>query len=567
MSLPPMRQDCAQVAMHECAPRIGRRGGLRAQYCCAIWLRTMLKLCVAMAFLNGCAAVGPDFQKPSAPVAIDWIEQKDSRVKSEAADYSRWWTVFDDPVLNSLIELAYRQNPSLQVAGLRVLEARAQLGIAVGNLFPQQQQVTAAYTYNQTSQNAPNTAGGAQLSYQTYNYGINAAWELDFWGKFRRGIESADASLLASIASYDDALVSLTGDVASTYVQIRIYEERLQVARENVEIQKQSLDLTEARYKYGAVTELDVQQARALLYDTQSQIPVLEVGWRQAQNTLCILLGMPPSDLQEMLGGPKPIPTAPAEVVVGIPAELLLRRPDIRSAELQAAAQSAQIGVAKADLFPKVSLTGSFGFLSSNSSVTRTGGSSFADLFSWKSFTMTTGPSIEWPVLNYGRITNNIRVQDARFQQALVNYQNTVLLAAQEVENALVAYLQAQDQTTFLTQSVKAAKRAVDLSLIQYREGAVDYTRVLNALQSLVQEQDRLTQSRGSIPTDLIALFKALGGGWQIRLGNDLVPEETLKIMRSRTNWGNLLPPRDMPSGLERPVPASDREAVRRPDW
>ena len=517
--------------------------------------------------LNGCGAVGPNFQKPAAPVAKEWIEQDDPRVKTEAADYSQWWTAFNDPVLNSLIELAYKQNPTLQVAGLHILETRAQLGIAVGNLFPQQQQATAAYNYNRSSQNAPNTAGGGDLNYQTYTYGFNAAWELDLWGKYRRGVESADANLIASIASYDDALVTLTGDVASAYVQIRIYEERLQVARENVELQKRSLDLTETRYKYGAVTELDVQQARALLYDTQSQIPALEVGWRQAQNALSILLGMPPRDLQEMLGGPKSIPSTPAEVVVGIPAELLLRRPDVRNAELQAAAQCAQIGVAKADLFPKISLTGSFGFSSSDSRVTKTGGSNFADLFGWKSFTMAMGPSIEWPILNYGRITNNVRVQDARFQQLLVTYQNTVLVAAQEVENALVAFLQAQDQVAFLEQSVKAAKRAVDLSFIQYREGATDYTRVITAQQTQLQEQDRLTQARGAIPTNLISLFKALGGGWQIRLGKDFVSEETMKTMRSRTNWGNLLPSIDLPKDLEPPLPASDREALRRPDW
>jgi NodT family efflux transporter outer membrane factor (OMF) lipoprotein len=517
--------------------------------------------------LSGCWAVGPNFQKPVAPVAKEWIEQQDPRFRSGNADYGQWWTAFDDAVLTSLIEMAYRQNLSLQIAGIRILEARAQLGVAVGSLFPQKQQLTAAQTYNQNSQNAANSAGSAQLIYQTYNVGITAAWELDLWGKYRRGVESADAALIATMASYDDALVSLTGDVASTYIQIRMYQERLQVARENVEIQKSSLQLTDARFRNGAVTELDVQQAKSLLYSTESQIPTLEIGLRQAQNALSILLGIPPRDLQDLLGGTNPIPSVAVEVVIGIPAELLLRRPDVRYAELQAATQCAQIGVAKADLFPKISLSGSFGFLSSDSNLTRTGGSSFRDLFSWKSFTMTTGPTIEWPILNYGRITNNVRVQDARLQQDLVTYQNTVLTAAREAEDAMVAFLRAQDQVAALMQSVQASKRAVDLSLIQYREGAVDYSRVLNAQQSLVQQQDLLVQSRGAIPTNLIALYKALGGGWQLRIGKELVSDETLQIMRSRTDWGNLLPPPDLPETLAPPRPAGDRSPLQKPDW
>jgi NodT family efflux transporter outer membrane factor (OMF) lipoprotein len=531
-------------------------------------LTSVLLLLMGMSLmLPGCWAVGPNFQKPVATVATEWIEQKDSRFRSGNADYGQWWTVFDDAVLNSLIEMAYRQNLSLQLAGIRILEARAQLGVAVGGLFPQSQKITGAHTYNQTSQNAANTAGSAQLIYQTYNVGITAAWELDLWGKYRRGIESADAALIATVASYDDALVSLTGDVASTYILVRIYQERLQVARENVEIQKSSLQLTDARFRYGAVTELDVQQARTLLYSTESQIPTLEIGLRQAQNALSILLGVPPRDLQDLLGGTNPIPNVAAEVVIGIPAELLLRRPDVRYAELQAATQCAQIGVAKADLFPKISLSGSFGFLSSDSTLTRTGKSSLADLFSWKSFTMTTGPTIEWPILNYGRITNNVRIQDARFQQDLVTYQKTVLTAAREAEDAMVAFLRAQDQVAALTQSVQAAKRAVDLSLIQYREGAVDFTRVLNAQQSLVQQQDLLVQSRGAIPTNLIALYKALGGGWQLRLGKEFVSEDTLQMMRSRTDWGNLLSPPSLPQDLEPPRPAGDRVPLQKPDW
>lgn len=517
----------------------------------------------------GCTAVGPDFTKPSAPVAANWSEKDNPQVKSESGDYSQWWTVFEDEVLNNLIRIAYENNPDLQVAGLRILEARAQLGIALGNQFPQKQQGNAAYTYTRNSENAANTAGGGDLRYGAYNYGIDASWEIDFWGKYKRGIESADAGLTASVADYDSALVSLAGNVASTYIQIRTYEERLKVARENVEIQKESLRLTEVRYRNGAVTELDVQQARTLLYDTQAQIPSLEISLQQSRNSLAVLLGMPPGDLTGLLGDePGTIPTPPAEVVLGIPAELLRRRPDIRSAELQAAAQCAQIGIAKAELFPRISLLGSFGFLASDSRLTRTGGSGFTDLFTWSSYTMTTGPTIEWPILNYGRITNNVRVQDARFEQLMVTYRNTVLSAAKDVEDALVGFLRSQDKTALLEESVKAAKRAVDLAMLQYREGAVDFTTVLNSQQSLVQEQDSLTQSRGAVPTNLVALYKGLGGGWELRAGKDFIPAETVRVMRERTNWGDLLPVKGgLPADLEPPPPSNVRELPRPPDW
>lgn len=522
---------------------------------------------VILLFLTfGCTTVGPDFTKPSAPIAGEWIEEGNPKVKTEPVNYSDWWTVFGDPVLDFLIKTAYDENLDLQVAGLRILEARAQLGIAVGNQFPQVQEVGASYSYNEISKNAPGSAGG-DLHLQTYSYALDASWELDFWGKFRRAVESSDAALIASIADYDDVLVSLTAEVASTYVLIRIFQERLAVARENVKIQENSFELTNVLYTNGAVTQLDYQQAKSLLRETQALVPTLEAGLRQAQNALCILLAIPPRDLSELLEGSKTIPKVPSEVAVGVPAQLLLRRPDIRRAELQAAAQCAQIGVAKAELFPQISILGTFGFESSDSPFTQAGGSDFSDLFSWQSFTMSTGPSIQWPVLNYGRIKNNVRVQDARFQQLLVVYRKTVLQAAREVEDSLIGFLQAQELVAFLSESVEAAKRAVEVSLIQYREGAADYTRVLNSQQFLVQAEDRLVQSRGAVPTNLISLYKALGGGWQMREGKGFVSEETVKTMESRTDWGNLLPPRDLPKNLDVPPAADVRSLPRMPDW
>lgn len=493
---------------------------------------------VAFSVLAAGCAVGPDFARPEAAVAEKWLEADDPRITTEAVDYSTWWKIFDDPVLNSLVDTAYQQNLPLQIAGIRILEARAQLGIAVGNQFPQLQQARGSVSHVELSENTPNLLPLLDDSFRDVDVGFDAAWELDIWGRFRRGVEAADAGLLASIASYDDVLVSLTAEVANAYVLIRTFEERLKLARGNVDIQQESLRITQVRFRYGATTELDVQQAKTLLFNTQALIPTLETSLRQAQNGLSILLGMPPSDLADVLGGPGVIPAAPPEVAVGIPAELLRRRPDIRRAELQAAAQSAQIGIAKADLYPSFSLSGSIGLRSSD-----TLGSELVDLFNGESFTAFAGPSFRWNILNYGRIKNNVRVQDARFQQFAIDYQNTVLRAAQEVEDALVGFLRAQAQAEFLSNSVDAARRAVDLALVQYRAGTAVYTRVLDTQEALVSQQDAYTATRGAITRNLIAMYKALGGGWQIRRGKGVVSGKTKKEMGSRTDWGKMLKP------------------------
>ena len=322
--------------------------------------------------------IGPDFTRPPVKVSQTWLDAGDQRVKTEPADYRNWWRAFSDAVLDRLIDRAYRENLSLRIAGVRVLEAKAQLGIAVGGLFPQTQQAFGFLQYNRTSERAPNFISSL-LNFRESELGFQAAWELDFWGKFRRAIESADASLLATVADYDNALVSLTADVASSYVLIMTLEKRINIGRQNVETQEENLKIAEAKFHYGTASQLDVEQAKTVLNNTLASIPVLETQLRQAKNALSVLLGLPPSGLADILEGSLEIPVSPPEVVVGIPADLLRRRPDIRGAELRAAAQSAQIGVAKADLLPAFSLTGNFGFLSvmwevSNSATCFSGG-------------------------------------------------------------------------------------------------------------------------------------------------------------------------------------------------
>ncbi|HVO22439.1 MAG TPA: TolC family protein [Candidatus Margulisiibacteriota bacterium] len=482
--------------------------------------------------LAGCMMVGPDYTRPPAPAPEHWMESGDAIISQEHADYSGWWTVFGDPTLTTLVETAYRQNPSLQAAGARVLEAEANRGIAIGTLYPQIQEAAGGYSYTRASKNRANQSGPAiDTTFSDWNVGFDAAWELDFWGRFRRGIESADAQLLASVANYDDALVSLVAEVALNYVTLRTLEERLAVAHANVEIQQSSYEIVSEKFKGGAVTKLDEEQAASLLEDTRALIPGFEASIRQTQNDLCVLLGIPPQDLHDILGGTRPIPSAPPQVAVGIPAELLRRRPDIRRAERVLAAQSAQIGVAKTDLLPRLSLVGNIGVASTD----------FADLFTQDSFQAFGGPSFRWAILNYGRIINNVRVQDAAYQALVSDYENTVLSAQREVESAIAAFLGARRQVDFLARSVDAARNAVTLADLQYREGATDYTRVINTQQFLLTEQDKWVSTRGAVALDLTTLYRALGGGWELRAGKDFVPPETAKQMRERTYWGDRL--------------------------
>ena len=514
---------------------------------------------IALAFLfSGCTLVGPDYVKPTAQEPKQWLESTDPKIESKEVDFKDWWVVFSDPVLNDLIQAAYQQNLPLQIAGLRIYEARAQLGIAFGFQYPQTQQALGSAQANQISKNAPNVAV-ADRYYTTYDIGLDAAWELDVWGKFRRAVQTGVASLEASIADYDDILVSLTSEVASTFIRLRTSEERLAVARQNVVIQKRSLEIADVRFKAGAVTELDVTQAKALLRSTESTIPGFETDIRQAKNALAILLGKLPGQIDAMLGAPGLIPEVPAEVAVGIPTELLRRRPDIRFAERRLAAQSAQIGFAKADLFPHFSLFGTLGFQTSD----YTDGSEFSDLFDKNSFTYNAGAGFNWDIFNYGRITNQVRVEDARFQELAVNYEDTVLRAAQEVEDAMVGFLQSQNAVFFLADAVKASKRSVDLSLIQYREGLVDYQRVLDTQRDLTTQQDNLVFTAGSVGLNLVSMYRALGGGWELRGENDFIPASIKEEMETRTNWGDMLSPKE----TEYPPSQDVKRIFHRPDW
>jgi len=448
--------------------------------------------------------VGPEYCPPEALVAEDWIDSGDVRVRNESAGHGQWWTVFNDPALETLVVNACEQNLDLRTAGFRVLEARAQRAITAGNLLPQSQQAFADYARRQTAQRLGVPAAGQ--SFSIWDAGFNLAWELDFWGRFRRAVEAADADLDGSIENYDDVLVTLLGDVGVTYVEIRTQQTRLELVRANAEAQRGSLRVAEARFREGATTKLDVFQAQNNLAQTESVIASLEIALRQANNRLCILCGIPPRDLQEELAT-GPIPVAPPEVAMGIPGDLLRRRPDVRRAERALAAQSAQIGVATAELYPHLAITGTVGLEAND----------FAQLFRGAAFSGSVGPSLRWNILNYGRLRNNIRVQDARFQQLAAEYQHTVLRANEEAENALIAFLKSQERVAILTEGVQAAQNAVEMALLQYREGKTDFNRVFTLQIALALEQDRLAQATGEFARSLVEIYRTLGGGWEIR--------------------------------------------------
>ncbi len=518
--------------------------------------------------LTGCMMVGPDYQAPVAPVAEKWIGWGD-RPGKDSPDLRAWWRVFHDPVLNKLIDLASEQNLTLLSAGTRVLEARAQLGVAVGELFPQSQQGQGLLRYQRMSQAVPLGAGGASNALRNFwldALNIQAAWEIDIWGKFRRGVESADAAYLSSIASYDDVLVTLMGDVASTYVGIRVLEKQIAIARANVVRQREAARVARDRYEGGAESLLDVHQAENILANTEASVPRLQIQLNKGLNALRVLLGMPPRSLDFLMSrGTGHIPQPQGKVSLGPPADLLRRRPDIRAAELRAMAQSAQIGVAKAELLPAISISGNFGGVASD-----TNGRNLGDVVNPVGRAFMLGPSFKWNVLNYGQITNNVRLQDAKLQQYLIDYQNAVLRAQQEVENGIYTYRLSQTEAAFLQKGVREAQGAVTIALLEYQQGTRDFTTMLNAQQYVYDTENSYATAAGNVANGLIMIYRSLGGGWQIREGKPFVPEKVAQEMRTRTDWGAILAPESpapTQSTGDLPAPENVGPLIRWPDW
>jgi len=511
-----------------------------------------------MSLLCGCM-IGPDFKPPPARVGTNWIDSPASDIRTDTAEYRDWWAAFNDPVLDRLIDIAYRNNLTLRAAGVHVLAARAQLGVAIGEFYPQQQQIGGSLAYNGLPISTPYTF--VNNTYWQDLLNAQASWEIDLWGKLRRAIESADDAYLASVADFDSALVTVVSEVARDYVQIRTLQAQIVIAQENADRQRESLRIAQARFEGGATTERDPDQAASALGATEAAIPALNIQLRQTKDALAVLLGTTPDQVDAVLTGQSAIPTAPRSVAVGIPADLLRRRPDVRRAELQAAAQCAQIGFAKADLLPAFTLTGTIATVGTNVS------NGLGHLFTSDSLLYSTGPGFQWSLFNYGQITNNVRYQDAKFQELAVNYENAVLKANSEVQDGITAFVETHKEVEFYTGSVAASQDALRIATIQYQEGSTDFTSVLTAEQDLYQVQNSLAQSQGAVPLSLISIYRALGGGWQIREGGDFVPAQTRSEMSQRTNWGTLLTPdllRPQAPGL--PSAKDQGSLIRRPE-
>jgi NodT family efflux transporter outer membrane factor (OMF) lipoprotein len=537
--------------------------------------------------------VGPNYHRPAAPLPERWIDQDDPHVVMGAPNLASWWEVFGDPVLTKLIHQADARNLSLREAGLLIEQAQAQRGIAFSELLPQAQSATASYAHGQVSRHlgnfpaggpafgtalAPSAAvgglatpstpvagaaafgagaaaagttttgtspllnsavgsGGAGVGippgtsrfFDNWGTSLNLSWELDFWGLYRRNLEAANANLDQSMHNYDEMVVQFLANVASSYVQVRVLQRRLELARLNVALQEPLVDTLFKQYEQGIATSKPAYfQLKSNLDSTRALIPPLEISLRQGNNALCVLLGIPVQDLLRELGDPTvPDPKAPSTrivripralddtVVLAIPGEVLLHRPDVLAMEQQLRIQSAQIGISEAQLLPHIGINGTIGLAANH----------FGLLFNQQSLISSVGPSLTWNILNYGRLMANVRIQNIKFQQYVKAYQQTLLNANQDAENSLVAYLQSLEQARFLTASARDAVEVTDYYYGQFDIGYLPqgitsltyYNQIFTAINFRVTQQDLAAQAEGNIALNLILLYRALGGGWQIR--------------------------------------------------
>ncbi|HFQ80130.1 MAG TPA: efflux transporter outer membrane subunit [Desulfobacterales bacterium] len=459
-----------------------------------IFRQPLLGTAVIILLMAGCAAVGPNYSKPVMPVPAGWhTKLQDGLNSGQPRRLAHWWTVFHDPLLSRLIKQAAARNLNLKKARIRLLEARARRTMSRSAIFP---------ALNTSGSITKNRANNRETN--LYNAGFDAGWELDIFGGVRRSIEAATADLQADQEDLRDILVSLLAEVCQNYIDVRTYQVRLTVAAENIKTQQKSLQLVRSRYESGLVTNLDIQQAAYSLENSRAQVPSLRTGLNEAMNRLALLLGLPPGTLNKELRPKEPIPLPPPRVAVGIPANLIRRRPDIRRAERRLAAQAARVGVAAAALYPTLKLNGSIGFeaLSLN------------HLFDTINRSSSFGPAISWPIFDAGRIRANIKAQSALRDQYFIQYESTVLTALNEVENALTAYTDEQIRAQHLKLSAAAAEKSLKLAAIRYTSGLTNFSAVLNAQESLLAVQDQAAQSAGALSVDLVRIYKALGGGW-----------------------------------------------------
>ncbi|MBN2033270.1 MAG: efflux transporter outer membrane subunit [Deltaproteobacteria bacterium] len=469
-----------------------------------VWVPLLLVLLIYL----GCAAVGPNHVPPDTPVSETWQTRLKGGLNAEEMDpqtLAAWWNTLNDPGLSNLIERAVEGNLDLKKARARIREARARRGIAEADFFPTLN-ATGSASWSRSSEDS-----GTGKTKDLFAANFDAGWELDIFGGVRRSVEAAEADLAATRENLRDMLVSLLAEVALNYLDVRTYQVAMAATEANLQTQSETYRLTQWRYEAGLSDELAVQQARYNLENTRSMIPPLRTGLEEGMNRIAVLLGEPPGEVHEELQRQEPIPVTPLKVAVGVPADALRRRPDVRRAERELAAQTARIGVATADLYPKFRLRGSIGLETL----------SMRNLSTSGAWTLSGGPGITWAVFDAGAIRQNIAVQSALQEQQLFAYEAAVLGALEEVENALTAYAEQQERRQSLREAARAARKAAELAQYKYEAGLTDFNNVLEAQRSLLSFQEQLAKSEGTVTSNLVRLYKALGGGW-----TSIAPEE-----------------------------------------
>ena len=455
--------------------------------------------------LFGCK-VGPDYERPDLQLPNSWDQELSGQSGQSADQLHQWWMLLEDPVLDGLIEQVGQANLDVRAAMMRVAESRALRDFTAGRSSPQ---VDAIALYSR-SRNSGNTRfafpGMPTDPYDLHAAGFDAGWEIDLFGQIKRSVESSQALLEASIDDYHDVLRSLFAEVARNYVELRTTQARIQYTLQNIEAQEETVKLTEGRFDAGLSPELDVAQAKLNLDNTKAEVPVLRLAEIQTINRIAVLLGQYPQSLQTELKAGKSIPTPVELGALGLPADLLRRRPDIRRAERELAAQTARIGVATADLYPAFSLTGTFTFQAED----------FGDVGRSSSQAYSFGPGLRWHLLSGDRVRSNIQREEALTEQARLRYEQTVLSAVEEVENAMASFIQESKRRTSLQSSADESERSVKLVRELYANGLTDFQNVLDMQRTLWTQQDRLAASRGQIVLNLIRIYKAVGGGWPL---------------------------------------------------
>ncbi|CCQ89498.1 RND efflux system, outer membrane lipoprotein, NodT family protein [Nitrospina gracilis 3/211] len=482
-----------------------------------------------------CTTVGPDYVPPQTTMPTDFhtrVEKQKFESKKEQDNnkeeketektpeipvkqvtpemLAEWWQTLEDPLLSQLVDKAVNDNLDLKLAQSRVREERARRGIARSERFPTIDAVGSTARQRSSRENLFRRGG----EFNMYSAGFDSTWEIDLFGRIQRSVEAAEASVEARKEQLNDTLVTLVAEVALNYIEIRTFQARLEAAEKNRRVQEETLQIVKDRLQAGLTSTLTLEQAKYNLENTKAEIPTLKTGVEQGKNGLSVLLGEFPGAINEELQEFKQVPVTPMDVVVGVPADLLRRRPDIRQAERELAAQTARIGIATSELYPRFTLLGSIGLESISAS----------SFLSGPATAFSIGPQVTWNVFSAGRIRQNIKVQDELQEQALIQYEATVLTAVQDVENALIDYAKEQVRRQALLKSIESAQNAVELSRELYVAGLSDFIAVLEAERSLFSFQDQLAVSEGRVVSNLIRLFKALGGGWKPLMAE--APEE-----------------------------------------